>query len=808
MRVITILSASILGAALAAGAPQAYIPAHGLSGTLPVVSTAAHAGPLPSRHTAASDWGDVHINEAMARNTSTIADEDGEYSDWVELVNRGALPLNLCGCGLSDDPDEPFQWVLPDVVVPPGGYLLVWASGKNRTGSELHANFRLDADGEPVALAAPSGALIDLLPAGLMPEDISRGRTPDGTGGWVYFTDPTPGASNATTGYAAIAPTPEFSRKGGYFTGTLALTLQVASAAAVIRYTLDGSTPAETSPPYTAPLALVATATVQARAFGTNMVPSQAAGHRYLAAPPAALPSSDLPIVVVDTYGETIRNEPKISAFMGVIRNPAGTRNAITDVFNDFEGVIGIELRGKSSQTFPKKQYGVETRTPDNDDRDVALLGLPAESDWVLHAPYSDKTLMRNVLAYDLANRMGRYASRTRYCELVLNGSYQGVYVLMEKIKRGKQRVDIKKLAATDLTAPDVSGGYILKIDKVDWYDSTFTTSNGVQLVHVYPKGTDIQTQQRTWIRNYMNAFEAALNSTAFTNPASGYAAYIDVDSFVDHYILVQATKNIDGLRLSAYMYKDRNGPLVAGPAWDFNLSLGNANYLNGYRSNGWYTCTTGFAVPWWWDRMLQDPAFVRRCRDRWNELRAGVLDCARLHAFVDRTALTLAEAQQRNFQRWPILGTYVWPNWYIGQTYDQEVAWMRQWLVGRIGWIDAQWPIVIAHFTTDVQSVGADLPVRFHNLSAGAPCLQRWTFGDGGTSMECNPMHAYHVPGLYTVGLAVSNNLDTFGWVGNASVRTNYLEVVPEPFVGWCGLLLTLSVMREYCMNMRLPAN
>ena len=159
--------------------------------------------------------------------------------------------------------------------------------------------------------------------------------------------------------------------------------------------------------------------------------------------------SSNLPIVVINTHGQQIPDDYKIIADMGIIYNGEGVRNNLTDPFNNYNGKIGIEIRGSSSQMFPKKQYAVETKDANGNDLDVSLLGFPPEEDWILYAPYNDKSLIRDVLVYKLANDMGRYASRSKFCELVLNGEYMGIYVLFEKIKRDANRVNIKKMEPT-----------------------------------------------------------------------------------------------------------------------------------------------------------------------------------------------------------------------------------------------------------------------------------------------------------------------------------------------------------------------
>ncbi|MBL0342767.1 MAG: CotH kinase family protein [Bacteroidetes bacterium] len=245
---------------------------------------------------------------------------------------------------------------------------------------------------------------------------------------------------------------------------------------------------------------------------------------------PFIFSSSNLPIVVLNTNGQAIVDDPKIISHMGIIDNGPGVRNYMTDPFNDYDGNIAIEIRGSWSQTFPQKQYGFETLDSLNIETDTMVLGMPAESDWVLYAPYNDKTCMRNVLAYDIANKTGHYASRTRFCELVINNEYKGIYVMEEKVKRDSNRVDISKLEPVDTTGNDLTGGYIIKIDKPiggsspGWnsiYDGIPGTK--IHFQYDYPSAVDLVPQQKTYIRAYVDSFEKALNATWFANPDSGY---------------------------------------------------------------------------------------------------------------------------------------------------------------------------------------------------------------------------------------------------------------------------------------------
>lgn len=434
----------------------------------------------------ATNWPYLCINEVMPYNASTRADSDGGFHDWFELYHSGPAPLNLSECSVSDDTDNPWQWRFPDIVLAPGAHLLVWAPGKDRTGDELHTNFRLSAGGEVLLLSDAFGRELDRVTWSALPSDVSYGCLPDGATTRVFFAAATPGTTNVPPAYAAIAETPRVSRPGGLFLGTLVLTMQVQSAHAQIRYTVDGSMPHSNSTLYTAPLVLSATTRLCARAFEPGLLPSAVPRHEYYRMMPNILTSSPLPIIVIDTREQAIPDEPKIDAFIGLISNGIG-RNAVSDPFNHSEGRIGIELRGQSSLNELQKQYGFETRDDDGEDRDTALLNFPLESGWVLYAPYNDKTLMRNVLAYDAFRRMEWYASRAMFCELVLNGEYRGGSVFMEKISRAPGRVNISKLAALDNTPPTVSGGYIVKIDKTDRGDVTFLTDEDMRLMHVYP---------------------------------------------------------------------------------------------------------------------------------------------------------------------------------------------------------------------------------------------------------------------------------------------------------------------------------
>ena len=413
-----------------------------------------------------------------------------------------------------------------------------------------------------------------------------------------------------------------------------------------------------------------------------------------------AFESSTLPIVLIET-DRAIPDEPKVSGTMRVIDNEDG-RNAVTDPPTGYDGHIGIERRGASSQSFPKKQYALETREATGENRNVPLLGMPAENDWVLHAPYSDKSLVRNVLAFHMARATGRYASRTRLCEVVLNGEYQGVYVLLESIKRDRSRVDVARLRPDETTGDELTGGYIVQTDRPNaagWFSAyapTSPTPRNPFYAHVEPEGDEIVPEQGTYVRASLAALEGAMASGDIADPATGYPAYIDVGSFVDFVLVNEAARNVDGYRLSTYLHKDKdsNDPLWhAGPVWDFNLGFGNADYLGASATAGLQVETSTFGhpqgIPFWWRELVRDPAFSDSMRVRWRELRRGPFHTDSLTAFVAETAAQLEEAQARNFQRWPVLGRYVWPNAFVGDTHEDEVDYLTDWLTARLAWMD-----------------------------------------------------------------------------------------------------------------------
>ena len=419
--------------------------------------------------------------------------------------------------------------------------------------------------------------------------------------------------------------------------------------------------------------------------------------------------SSDLPIIVINTHGQTIKDAEKITVDMGVIDNGKGSINRLTDAYNLYNGKAGIEIRGHSSQGFPKKQYGVELRDSNENSVNVALLGMPSESDWVLNASFTDKTFLRNVLSFKLGNEMGRYASRTRFCEVVIDNEYMGLFILEEKVKRDKNRVDIKKMEVTDISGDALTGGYLMKIDRIDpgdkYFNSIFPSvypktpsqPSPVSYIHVYPNADNILPVQQDYIKNYITQFETSLSKTTYNDPFLGYYDFIDIDALVDYSLLNEFVKTVDAYRLSAYFYKDRDsegGKLVFGPIWDFDISLGLADYANAWLPSGWEADISPYegiwSSPFWVKKFFNDPVFKNKYAKRWNDLKPTVFNLAEIMGYLDQTILQINQARARNFIRWPIIGVYQWPEYYVGQSYEEEVLYLKGWIIQRYNWINA----------------------------------------------------------------------------------------------------------------------
>lgn len=440
---------------------------------------------------------------------------------------------------------------------------------------------------------------------------------------------------------------------------------------------------------------------------------------------------SEIPYIKINTNDNTILNEPKAPAEMDIYINEVLVQSAN----------IGIEYRGSTSfRLSDKKSYGIETWDAQGNDIDVAFFNLPAEEDWILNGHIVnidesyifDRTLMYHYLGYRIFRNMGRYASRSVFVELELNGDYRGVYVFMEKLKRDINRIDIQALDPTDVDPATITGGYILKIDKTaggdlnlnkpleyyedNWDDDARYNSfisfrsdydiNGniidfepygppyhtnqyleTYFLYEYPKPDAITTSQKDYIKNYIHEFETALLNDDFSTDTRTYTDYIDLQSFVDYFILNEVCRNVDAYRLSTYLYKDKGGKLKMGPVWDMNIGFDNGDRVP---ANDWvinyneFVSGDAWMMPFWYPRLMEDPVFRDALKTRWTQLRSGVLSTGELLGLVDQNANYLKNngAIDRNYDKWDT---------GIGVDYDSSIESLKSFLENRTEWMDGE---------------------------------------------------------------------------------------------------------------------
>ncbi|MEN8157333.1 MAG: CotH kinase family protein [Bacteroidota bacterium] len=423
--------------------------------------------------------------------------------------------------------------------------------------------------------------------------------------------------------------------------------------------------------------------------------------------PPFGFTSSTLPIILIDTDGVTIPDEPKITARMKIIYNGEGMVNHPEDRPNEYDGLIGIEVRGASSASYPQRPWALETRDSLGENNNVPLLGMPSENDWVLLSHYNEKSFMRNMLSFHLFEEMGHYSIRSRLVQVVLNGRYEGIYLLAEKVKRDKNRIDISRITPQSESGDSLTGGYIFKTEYYGDFNTWLSDyapvdhpSHKTHFAYYYPKYYEITDKQKIYLKSSVDQFQYALHQPDF---ADRYADYIDVPSFIDYFLVAELARNIDSYKKSRYYYKDRdsNGGLFhAGPVWDFDWAWKNipSCLFQTTDCSGWAyrvnDCQNS-PSPGWMVRLLQDPAFMERVQCRYLELRRTVLSDDSIEHFMDSIYQVVNDEQVIHFQRWQILGVptgapEIEPP---AQTYDEEVQRLRNWIGKRVAWLDAKMP-------------------------------------------------------------------------------------------------------------------
>jgi hypothetical protein len=392
-----------------------------------------------------------------------------------------------------------------------------------------------------------------------------------------------------------------------------------------------------------------------------------------------------------------------------------GKTNNVADSAKGTRYDIGIKVRGQSSALFPKPGYSVKVRDEKGEGKDVSLFGLPPSDDWVFHGPYVDKSLVRNALAHWLFRQAGHYSPRSKHFDLYINGVYRGVYVLLEKIKRDKYRVDVSKLKETDISGEDVTGGYIWAFDKTGTNTGGagsgpiekegFSTSDGLNVILHYPKKENIKSEQEAYLKKYLNDLEGLFKNG---KNGQGYEKYVDMTSALDYVLHEEVTNNADSYWCSFFLHKpkdktDKNGvktegKVTLGPAWDFNLAMSNGTQPengggqgqggwnqgggmwgggfggggNGFGSSGtsgWqiensqksgqgmFGMGSSLKAPNWLLGMWKDSHYQSELKKRWAELRSGVWHTKTMDKYLDSMKTYLKSAADRNFKRWPNLG-------------------------------------------------------------------------------------------------------------------------------------------------------
>jgi hypothetical protein len=397
-----------------------------------------------------------------------------------------------------------------------------------------------------------------------------------------------------------------------------------------------------------------------------------------IAAPPPARAAADrvatrLPLISI-TAPTAIRNEPKVDARMRVIDRRGSRLNRPELRANVYDGRIAIEHRGQMSQSWPKKSFLLETRTSTGKDRKVSLLGMPRDGDWVLHASHADRSLLRNALAFAAARRLGAYAARTRHVELLLNGRYQGVYVLMERLELNEARV----------RAPD--GTLLLEMTQPDADDTDPTVTAPVTgtPVGIVDAGDKVSGEERERALEALARVESALFGPLSTDPVEGWRRWLDERSAVDFVLVQELFRNQDVFWKSTHMRLLEDGIIHLGPVWDFDLSSGNVLEQSRMAPEGWQTADRP-----WGAKLFEDPGFRTALAVRWRALRAqGLLEF--LQDAVDRRGAALRAPAARNFRRWPVLRTPVLAVHPPRASHAEELAALRDWLTRRAAWLDA----------------------------------------------------------------------------------------------------------------------
>ena len=642
--------------------------------------------------------------EGLSSLTFRMKYDDGfiAYINGVEIAsgNKPSSPAWNSDASTDHPDSQAISFVDTD--------LSTQALGLLKTGNNLLAIHSINGDTRSSDLLALPRLEAQFI---IQPDEDEEPVPPE----FAYFQIPTPQKNNGSES-GLPASKVMISQPGRGFSGSLNVSLSTNSAEAEIRYTTNGSIPTETSSIYNGEAINIQSSTLlRARAFEEELTPGPVAEEGYIRLSTDAQNfSSNLPVVIMERFsngGTTAANGKTFTFFAFFEPDPQTGRTQLNKPYSlGTRG--GWKVRGSSSSGFSKKAYSIEAWNELNRNKNISPLGLPEESDFILNArSVYDRSLMRNAFIYELSNQVGRYAVRTKFVELFKddNGGslsyrndYDGVYTFMEKISRDKERVDIERVTENVNEEPEITGGYILKVDRLDPGDSGLR-AGGQTLGWVYPKEDDVSNDQINWVRNYINEMSSALST-------SEYEEYIDTLSWVDHHLLNILTLNADALRLSTFFYKKRNKKLEYGPIWDFDRSMESTDGRDNNPST-WSGGTAYFTFPWW-GSLFDNENFWQAYIDRYFELREGPFATLNVNSIIDRMASDLNEAQARNFRRWsdqPRFGGY-----------QGEVDHLKEWLGTRLDWMDRQFsPKPITNTIAGSYPAGTTISLSA-NLSGG----------------------------------------------------------------------------------------
>ena len=425
---------------------------------------------------------------------------------------------------------------------------------------------------------------------------------------------------------------------------------------------------------------------------------------------------TNLPIMFINTQHQVIDMNRRTAARMTIINNADGTNYGDTLAHPhqtvDYDGWISIRYRGNTSFTYSKKKpYNLRTMATDDPNgkkRTAALMGMPEDHTWALLAPYGDRTMLRDVLVWQLARPYFDYTPRCRYCEVVLDGVYYGVYLLAESVRKGKHRLD---LPDPGLSGDALTGGYQLQIDRkeephftsqymaVDRHGKTYEGYNEIYLQYKHPDYEELFPKQAEYIEQRVNQMENALAADYFRDPDVGYRQYLDSMSFIDQQLSQEFAGNIDGYRLSTNIYKQRDSqdPRFKTVLWDFDLAFGNSANANAAGTDFWryqnnfLTNTNAYnKVPFWWMRLMEDPLYVEALKARWLQYRSENYSDAHIETTIDSIATLLRQggALERNAVAWSMSQ---------GSAYDAHVNSLKNWIGRRVAWMDRQLDLPVA---------------------------------------------------------------------------------------------------------------